>query len=170
MLFKAKKAIWRPAEWPFGVCSEFFMKILRDLSKCCQFLKKKSSKKFVPRPAAFILTLIFIVNSLWSCPSDLHQIWIMWLTLPKLSFHEKFLAFKGQQGQQRPSIFLLLKFGQQKFIAKWIFFKNMHFLFIQTLSLVEFEGVCFTSAWPFWPLKVNFFSSNNFFLQKNGVI
>ena len=44
----------------------------------------------------------------------------------------------------------------------------MHFLFLQNLSLVEFEVVCFTSAWPFWPLKVNFFHQTISFCKSMG--
>ena len=129
-----------------------------------QEFEKKSSKKFIPRLVAFKTTLSFGINFLCSYSSELNQIQIMWPFWPKLSFYEKTLAFKGHEGQERPSNFLLLKFGQVKSSAKSFFFKNMQFLLKQNLSLVEFEGVYFTSAWPSWPLKAKNFSPKDFSL------
>ena len=62
------------------------------------------------------------------------------------------------------SIFILWMYLQVKFSAKSFFFKNMHFLLKQNFSLVEFEGVYFSSAWPSWPLRAKIFSPKDFSL------
>ena len=118
---------------------------------------EKKIKKFIPRLVAFKTTLSFGINSLCSYSTELDQIQIMWPFWPKLPLYEKTLAFKGHEGQERPSNFLFVKFWEVKPMRKSFFFKNMQFLLKQNLSMVEYEGVYFTSAWPFWPLKVNFF-------------
>ena len=109
---------------------------------------------------AFKTTLSFGINSLCSYSSELDQIQIMWPFWPKLPLYEKTLAFKGHEGQERPSNFLFVKFWEVKPMRKSFFFKNMQFLLKQNLSMVEYEGVYFTSAWPFWPLKAKFFHQN----------
>ena len=55
-------------------------------------------------------------------------------------------------------------FYEKEEVQSHSFVKNMHFLLKQNLSMVEYEGVYFTSAWPSWPLKANFFSPKYFFL------
>ena len=70
------------------------------------------------------------INFLWSYPSELNQIQIMWLFWPKINFHSKILAFKGQEGQERPSNFFQPNSAEQNCIAKSFIFKNMHFLFL----------------------------------------
>ena len=128
-----------------------------------QEFEKKNLKKFIPRLVAFKTTLSFGINSLCSYSSELDQIQIMWPFWPKLPLYEKTLAFKGHEGQERPSNFLFVKFWEVKPMRKSFFFKNMQFLLKQNLSMVEYEGVYFTSAWPFWPLKANFLTSNHFY-------
>ena len=118
-----------------------------------QEFEKKSSKKFIPRPAAFKTTLSFGINFLWSHPSELNQIQIMWPFWPKLSFYEKTLAFKGHEGQERPSNFFGDKLREVNFIAESFFSKNIQLLSLQNLCSIAFHGVCFTSAWLWWPLK-----------------
>ena len=61
-------------------------------------LQEFQKKKFIPRLVAFKTTLSFGINFLWSYPSGLNQIQIMWPIWPKLSFYEKTLALKGHKG------------------------------------------------------------------------
>ena len=120
----------------------------------------------VSRPAASDLTLTFVINFQKNFLSELYQIQIMWLFLPKLSLHEKNLAFKGQEGQERSCNFLFQDFWELRLMQIRFLWKMNHFLFIQKLNLVEFKGVYFTVAWPSWPLKAKIFSSKDFFSKK----
>ena len=120
----------------------------------------------VSKPAAFDLTLTFAINFLNNFLSELYQIQIMWLFLPKLSLHEKNLAFKGQEGQERSCNFLFQNFWELRLVQIWFLWKMNHFWFIQKLNLVEFKGVYFTVAWPSWPLKAKIFSSKDCFFKK----
>ena len=120
----------------------------------------------VSRPAASDLTLTFVINFQKNFLSELYQIQIMWLFLPKLSLHEKNLAFKGQEGQERSCNFLFQNFWELRLVQIWFLWKMNHFWFIQKLNLVEFKGVYFTVAWPSWPLKAKIFSSKDFFSKK----
>ena len=94
----------------------------------------------------------------------MNQIQIMWLFWLKLYLHHKILAFKGQEGQERPSNFFQPNLAEQNFIAKSFILENMHFLFSEHSHIVACKGVYFTSAWPCWPLKAKIFSSKHFFL------
>ena len=132
--------------------------------------EKKVLKKFVPRPAAFKSTVSFITDFLWSYSSYLHQIWIIWLILHNLSFHEKKLTFKGQEGQERPCNFLFQNFWELRLMQNQFLSKKNHFWFIQNLNLVEFEGVYCTVAYPCWPLKAEKFSSKHFSLRKWSMV
>ena len=125
--------------------------------------EKKVYEKNHPRPAAFKTTFSFGIDFLWSHPSKLNQIQIMWSFWHKLYFHAIILAFKGQEGQKRPSNFFLLNSAEQNFITKSFIFKKMQLLFFVTSRTASYQGVYFTSAWPCWPLKANFFSPNNFY-------
>ena len=120
----------------------------------------------VSRPAASDLSLNFVINFQKNFLSELYQIQIMWLFLPKLSLHEKNLAFKGQEGQERSCNFLFQDFWELRLMQIRFLWKMNHFLFIQKLNLVEFKGVYFTVAWPSWPLKAKIFSSKDFFSKK----
>ena len=120
----------------------------------------------VSRPAAFDLTLTFVINLLKNFQSEFYQTQIMWLFLPKLSLHEKILAFKGQEGQERSCNFLFQNFWELRLMQIRFLWKMNNFWFIQKLNLVEFKGVYFTVAWPSWPLKAKIFSSKDFFLKK----
>ena len=92
-IFKASKAISRPGERPFGLCSNFFWKFSKVYPKGAGICKKKVFWKNVPRLPAFKTTFSFWKNFLWSYPSKLNQIQIMWLFWPKIYFHFKILAF-----------------------------------------------------------------------------
>ena len=120
----------------------------------------------VSRPAAFELTLTFVINFQKNLLSELYQIQIIWLFLPKLSLHEKFLAFKGQEGQERSCNFLFQNFWELRLMQNRFLSKKNHFWFIQNLNLVEFEGVYCTVAYPCWPLKAEKFSAKHFSLRK----
>ena len=154
---KARWATFWPLFENFSIHSD------SPFSKLQEF-EKKSSKKFIPRPVAFKTTLSFGFNFLCSYPSDFNQIQIMWPFWPKLPFYEKTLAFKGHQGQERPSNFFQPNLAEQNFIAKSFILENMHFLFSEHSHIVACKGVYFTSAWPCWPLKAKIFSSKHFFL------
>ena len=78
---------------------------------------------------AFKTTLSLGINSLCSYSSELNQIQIMWLFWPKKFFQFIILAFKGQEGQERPYNFFQPNSAEQNFIAKSFILKNMHFLF-----------------------------------------
>ena len=71
----------------------------------------------------------------------------------ELSFNETNLAFKGRKAKKGHITFCLESLTG----IEVILFKKLYFLLIQTLSMVEYEWVYFTSAWPSWPLKANFF-------------
>ena len=120
----------------------------------------------VSRPAASDLTLTFVINFQKNFLSELYQIQIMWLFLPKLSLHEKILAFKGQEGQERSCNFLFQNFWELRLVQIWFLWKMNHFWFIQKLNLVEFKGVYFTVAWPSWPLKAKIFFIERFLLEE----
>ena len=111
-----------------------------------------------------------MTDFLWSYSSYLHQIWIIWLILHNLSFHEKKLTFKGQEGQERPCNFLFQNFWELRLMQNQFLSKKNHFWFIQNLNLVEFEGVYCTVAYPCWPLKAKKFSSKHSFLRKWSMV
>ena len=106
----------------------FFGNSQRSILKVQEFVKKVFWKN-VPRLPAFKTTFSFWKNFLWSYPSKLNQIQIMWLFWPNINFHSKILAFKGQEGQERPSNFFRHKSAKQNSIAKLFIFKHIHFLF-----------------------------------------
>ena len=106
----------------------FFENSLRPIQKLLEF-EKKVFKKDYPRLAAFKTTFSLGINFLWSYPSELNQIEIMWLFWPKICSHSIILAFKGQEGQERPYNFFQPNSAKQNFIAKSFILKNMHFLF-----------------------------------------
>ena len=99
-----------------------------SILKVQEFLKKVFWKN-VPRLPAFKTTLSFKINFLWSYPLEFNQIQIMWLFWLKLHFHQKILAFKGREGQERPCNFFQHSLAVINFIAKSFFFKNMQLLF-----------------------------------------
>ena len=70
----------------------FFGNSQRSILKVQEFVKKRLLKN-VPRLPAFKTTFSFWKNFLWSYPSKLNQIQIMWLFWPKIYFHFKILAF-----------------------------------------------------------------------------
>ena len=107
----------------------FFWKFFEVYSKVARIWKKKVFKKDYPRLAAFKTTFSLGINFLWSYPSELNQIEIMWLFWPKICSHSIILAFKGQEGQERPYNFFQPNSAKQNFIAKSFILKNMHFLF-----------------------------------------
>ena len=118
---------------------------------------------------------LFYLSASWSIFSGVaHLIYTKFKSYgwfySSFNFMKKIWPLKASKAYKDHLSFCCLSLGNKNSLQSEYFIKNMHFLFLWNLSLVEFEGVCFTSAWPFWPLKANFFSSNNFFLQKNGVI
>ena len=119
------KARWATF-WP--LLKIFFENSLRSIQKLLEF-EKKVFKKDYPRLAAFKTTFSLGINFLWSYPSELNQIEIMWLFWPKICSHSIILAFKGQEGQERPYNFFQPNSAKQNFIAKSFILKNMHFLF-----------------------------------------
>ena len=95
---------------------KMLLNIILDLLKSYQNFLKKRSKILVSRPAASDLTLTFVINFQKNFLSELYQIQIMWLFLPKLSLHEKNLAFKGQEGQERSCNFLFQNFWELRLV------------------------------------------------------
>ena len=83
---KARKATFRPL-------FNFFWKFSKVYPKGAGICKKKVFWKNVPRLPAFKTTFSFWKNFLWSYPSKLNQIQIMWLFWPKIYFHFKILVF-----------------------------------------------------------------------------
>ena len=67
-------------------------------------------------------------------------------------------AMKAKKGH------LTFCWGSKTYEKVILFLKNMQFSLKQNLSMVEYEGVYFTSAWPFWPLKAKIFSPKYLFL------
>ena len=119
------KARWATF-WP--LLKFFYENSLRSIQKLLEF-EKKVFKKDYPRLAAFKTTFSLGINFLWSYPSELNQIEIMWLFWPKICSHSIILAFKGQEGQERPYNSFQPNSAKQNFIAKSFILKNMHFLF-----------------------------------------
>ena len=105
-----------------------FENSLRSIQKLLEFEEKSFLKKY-PRPAAFKTTFRFGINFLWSYSSELNQIQTIWLFWPKIYCQSIILAFKGQEGQERPYNFFQPNSAKQNFIAKSFILKNMHFLF-----------------------------------------
>ena len=120
------KARWATF-WP--LLNFFFENSLRPIQKLLEF-EKKVFKKDYPRLAAFKTTFSLGINFLWNYLSELNQIQIMWLFWPKICFHSKILAFKGQEGQERPCNFFRRNWREQNFIAKSFILKNMQLLFM----------------------------------------
>ena len=83
-----------------------------------------------PRLPAFKTTFSLWINYLWSYPLELSQIQILWSFWLKLYFHQRILAFKGQEGQKRPCNFFQHNLAEINFIANSFFFKNTQLLFI----------------------------------------
>ena len=107
----------------------FFWKFSKVYPKGARIFKKKVFWKNVPRLPAFKTTLSFKINFLWSYTLEINQIQIMLLLWLKLHFHQKILAFKGWEGQERPCNFFQHSLAVINLISMSFFFKNMQLLF-----------------------------------------
>ena len=131
MLFKAKKAIWRPAEWPFGLCSEFFMKLLRDLSKRCQFLKKKVQKDLKQGQQP-----LFYLSASWSIFSGVaHLIYTKFKSYgwfySSFNFVKKFWPLKASKAYKDHLSFCCLSLGNKNSLQSEYFIKICIFCFCE---------------------------------------
>ena len=120
------KARW-PTFWP--LFKFFFENSQRSVQKLLELVKFFYWKND-PRLPAFKTTFSLWINYLWSYPLELSQIQILWSFWLKLYFHQRILAFKGQEGQKRPCNFFQHNLAEINFIANSFFFKNTQLLFI----------------------------------------
>ena len=112
------KARW-PTFWP--LFNFFFKNSQRSVQKLLELVNFFYWKND-PRLPAFKTTFSLWINYLWSYPLELSQIQILWSFWLKLYFHQRILAFKGQEGKKRPFNFFQHNLAEINFIANSFFF------------------------------------------------